>query len=140
MADNLTKEQRSKVMSSIKDKNTKPEIIVRKILYRQKFRYRIHDKTIFGKPDISNKSKKIAIFIDGCFWHGCTKCYREPTSNVDFWRNKIKNNKNRRIKVKKELRKEKWNILELWEHEINQNPEKTCGKLMKTILKSAVSS
>jgi len=120
-------------MASIKGKNTKPEIVVREILWDHGFRYRIHDKTIFGKPDISNKSKKIAIFVDGCFWHGCSKCYKEPKTNIDFWKNKITNNKKRRTKVKKELRKENWDILELWEHEINQNPRKIELKL-KNIL------
>lgn len=118
-------------MASIKGKNTKPEIIIRKMLWAYGFRYRIHDKTIFGNPDISNKSKKIAIFVDGCFWHGCDRCYKEPKTNTDFWKNKITNNKKRRIKVKKELRKENWNVLELWEHEINQTPKKIESKLKK---------
>ena len=117
------------MMASIRGKNTKPEMIVRKILWNQGFRYRIHNKDIFGKPDISNKKRKIVIFVDGCFWHGCSKCYKEPKTNIDFWRKKITNNKKRRIKVKKQLRKENWSVLELWEHDINQNPKKIESKL-----------
>ena len=105
-------------MASIRGKNTKPEIVVRKILWDHGFRYRIHDKTVFGKPDISNKSKKIAIFVDGCFWHGCSKCYKEPTTNIQFWRKKIHHNKNRRRVVKKELKKQGWKMIEIWEHQL----------------------
>ena len=127
--DNVTKEKRSKIMSSIRGKNTKPEMTLRKILWARGFRYRIHDKTVFGKPDISNKSKKLAIFVDGCFWHGCSRCYKEPSTNREFWRNKISNNKKRRVKVKKELRKENWNVIEIWEHEIVKNPNTILEKM-----------
>ncbi len=133
MTDNLTKEKRSKVMASIRGKNTKPELAVRKILWSNGLRYRIHDNTVFGKPDISNKKKKLAVFIDGCFWHGCNRCYKEPKSNVGFWKNKIIKNKQRRIKVRRELRKNGWKIIEFWEHEIINNPEKTASKIGKIL-------
>lgn len=123
MVDNLTKEKRSKVMASIKGRNTKPEIIVRKLLWSNGHRYRIHNKKVFGIPDISNKNKKIAIFIDGCFWHGCSSCYKEPRTNVAYWRTKIMNNKKRRQEIIKKLRKDGWRILEFWEHRIIKEPE-----------------
>ena len=122
MADNLSREKRSKVMASIRGKNTKPEVTIRKILWMKGMRYRIHNKSVFGTPDISIKKKKIAIFVDGCFWHGCNRCYKEPKTNVEFWRNKIIQNKKRRIKVRRHLKKEGWRILEFWEHEINSDP------------------
>ena len=124
MADSLSKEKRSKVMASIRSKNTKPEITIRKLLWNEGIRYRIHSKSVFGTPDISIKKQKLAVFIDGCFWHGCKKCYKEPKSNVDFWRAKLKRNKERRREVKKVLRNDEWNVLEFWEHEINNNPKK----------------
>jgi len=122
MADNLSREKRSKVMASIRGKNTKPEVTIRKILWKKGMRYRLHNKSVFGTPDISIKKKKIAIFVDGCFWHGCNRCYKEPKTNVEFWRNKIIQNKKRRIKVRRHLKKEGWRILEFWEHEINSDP------------------
>jgi len=122
MADNLSREKRSKVMASIRGKNTKPEVTIRKILWKKGMRYRIHNKSVFGTPDISIKKKRIAIFVDGCFWHGCNRCYKEPKTNVEFWRNKIIQNKKRRIKVRRHLKKEGWRILEFWEHEINSDP------------------
>jgi len=116
--DNLSKEKRSRVMASIRGKNTKPEITIRKLLWKEGVRYRIHDKSILGTPDISIKKDKVAVFIDGCFWHGCKRCYKEPKSNVGFWRKKILNNRKRRNKVRTQLRKEGWNVQEFWEHQI----------------------
>ena len=78
MTDNLDRIKRSKIMSSIRGKNTRPELLIRKIIWSSGKRYRIHDKTVYGRPDISNKKRKIAVFIDGCFWHGCKQCYKEP--------------------------------------------------------------
>lgn len=133
MADNLSKVMRSKVMASIRGKNTHPEKIVRNILWSKGTRYRIHDRTVCGIPDISNKSKKFAVFIDGCFWHGCSKCYKEPTTNTDFWRNKIFRNKERRKIVKKQLQKQGWRIHEIWEHQINKNPTLVANRIADKI-------
>lgn len=109
-------------MSSIRSKNTKPELQVRKLVWALGKRFRIHDRTVFGTPDISNKSKRVAVFIDGCFWHGCPRCYSEPKSNTEFWRNKIARNRDRRKKVKSELRKEGWTVMEFWEHAVRKEP------------------
>src|SRR5947208_1232241 len=130
MVDNLSKEKRSKVMSSIRSKNTKPELMVRRLLWKNGFRYRIHNKSIPGMPDISNKGKKIAIFIDGCFWHGCSSCYKEPTTNVKFWRDKIERNKLRREKVRKNLIFGGWTIMEFWEHEVNMSAREITKKII----------
>ena len=109
-------------MSSIRGKNTKPEMLVRKELWSLGKRYRIHDKTVFGTPDISNKSKKVAVFLDGCFWHGCPKCYSEPKSNTEFWRSKISRNNERRKTVRKKLKSDGWTVMEFWEHAIRKEP------------------
>jgi len=129
MADNLSREKRSKVMASIRGKNTKPEVTIRKLLWKEGVRYRIHDKNIFGTPDISIKKKMLVVFIDGCFWHGCSRCYKEPKTNPDFWRTKILNNKKRRRKVRTHLKKEGWNVLEFWEHEIISDPVSVSKKI-----------
>ena len=88
MADRVSKEQRSWNMSRIRGKNTKPELIVRNFLYNHGFRYRVHNKSIPGCPDISNQKYKIAIFVNGCYWHrhGCEKT-TTPKSNTEFWEN-----------------------------------------------------
>lgn len=117
MTDRVSAETRSGIMSSVRSKNTKPEISVRRILYKAGLRYRIHDGTLPGIPDISNKSKRLAIFVDGCFWHGCVICRTLPKTNVDFWRSKIDGNRRRRSKVKKELQVLGFDVVEIWEHE-----------------------
>ena len=122
MTDNLDRIKRSKIMSSIRGKNTRPELLIRKIIWSSGKRYRIHDKTVYGRPDISNKKRKIAVFIDGCFWHGCKQCYKEPTTNVSYWREKIIKNQKRRMIVKSHLQMDGWLVLEFWEHEIIKQP------------------
>ncbi len=129
--DRITKQRRSKLMSRIKSKNTSPEIKLRRYLRSQGLRYRLHDRSVPGTPDISNKSKKIAIFVDGCFWHGCPRCYVMPKSNETYWINKMQYNKNRRIAVKRILQRNKWNVVEIWEHEIMRSSNILHRKLSK---------
>jgi DNA mismatch endonuclease (patch repair protein) len=133
MVDNLSKKVRSKVMASIKGKNTKPEVTVRRLLWAAGKRYRVHDRTVFGIPDISNKNKKVAIFIDGCFWHGCSRCYKEPTTNIAYWRNKIRTNIARRKAVTQGLQKNRWTVLQFWEHEIKEDPEGTTKSITQVL-------
>lgn len=120
-------------MASIRGKNTRPELLVRKILWSQGKRYRVHDKSVPGIPDISSKKKRVAVFIDGCFWHGCSGCYKEPTTNVDYWRGKVNANRKRRDKVRAELQAGGWRVLEFWEHEVISGPKSTAEKVAKLL-------
>ena len=129
MVDNLSRENRSKVMASIGGKNTHPELIVRKLVWASGKRYRIHNRTVFGTPDLSNKKRKVAIFIDGCFWHGCKKCYKEPRSNIEFWRRKLARNLQRRKEVTQLLKDSGWNILSFWEHEVLSDPQSVAAAI-----------
>jgi len=129
MPDRFSKEVRSRIMSSIRGKNTRPELLIRRMLWSRGKRYRVHDSSVFGNPDISNKSKNVAVFIDGCFWHGCARCYKEPKTNSEFWRNKIFKNKKRRTVVRSRLKKDGITILQFWEHEILSNPVKVTQKI-----------
>ena len=121
-------------MASIKGKDTEPELTIRKILWMKGYRYRIHNKSMFGKPDISFTKNKLAIFIDGCFWHGCNKCYKTPKTNPEFWHNKIEQNKSRRKIVRQTLKKNNWAILEFWEHDIKQDPLSIVEKIEKFLI------
>ena len=133
MTDVLTKKQRSYNMAQIKSKDTGPELVLRKLLSQNKiFGYRLHYK-IFGKPDIVFPRKKIAIFIDGCFWHKCPSCFVKPTSRIEFWSQKIKNNLKRDKEVNKLLKKTGWKILRIWEHELRENPDKVCQKIINEL-------
>jgi len=118
MTDVLTRKQRSYNMSMIKGRNTQPEIRLRKMLYANALRgYRLRYRLI-GKPDIVFPKKKLAVFIDGCFWHKCPKCFIKPASNRKFWNRKIESNIKRDKVVNVELRKKGWKVLRIWEHEL----------------------
>jgi DNA mismatch endonuclease, patch repair protein len=113
-----TTELRSKIMRSVKSKNTSTEILVRLILRELGIHYRLHRKDLPSKPDIVIPKYKTVIFVNGCFWHGhnCKKG-RLPKTNVDFWKTKIKNNKHRDKRAHKELEKLGWTTLVIWQCE-----------------------
>lgn len=117
MADVHNKKTRSYNMSRIKAKNTKPELLVRKFLHAQGFRYKLHDKKLPGKPDIVLPKYKTVIFVHGCFWHGHANCryFVVPKTRTKWWLNKIAVNKANDEKAVKALRKEGWKIIILWE-------------------------
>lgn len=122
--DVLTKKQRSFCMSQIKGKDTKAEVKLRKQLWDLGLRgYRLHGRKITGNPDIYFPTQKLAIFIDGCFWHRCPKCYIKPKTNSSFWKNKIQSNVDRDKRVDKEIRRNGIRSLRIWEHEMKKAPE-----------------
>jgi len=116
--DKHTKEQRSYNMSRIRSQNTKPEITLIKIMKVLKFTYQ--PKKVIGNPDFANKKQKIAVFIDGCFWHKCPKHYVKPKTNIKFWKDKIKKNIQRDEKVTKNLKEKRWRVIRIWEHDIKK--------------------
>ena len=129
MTDNLTKEQRSKCMSRIRSTDTKVEVFFRKFIWNKNLRgYRLKSK-IKGKPDLYFPVARLAVFIDGCFWHKCPKCFVRPKSRTDYWNEKISYNVSRDKKTNKLLRKERISVLRFWEHEIRENPDKCFNKL-----------
>lgn len=117
MSDKMTPEQRHRCMSHIRSKNTKPEMLVRRYLFAHGFRYRIHVKNLPGKPDIVLRKYRTVIFVNGCFWHGHEGCgsYSFPKSNVDFWRKKIKRNRERDLQETIALHSMGWHIIRIWE-------------------------
>ena len=117
MTDKMTPEQRHHSMSQVKRKNTKPEILVRRFLFAHGFRFRIHVSTLPGKPDIVLRKYKTIIFVNGCFWHGHEDChiYSFPKSNIEFWKRKIEQNKERDLKERIQLRMMGWHVIQIWE-------------------------
>jgi DNA mismatch endonuclease (patch repair protein) len=137
MADVLTREQRKLNMSRIRAKNTGPEVKLRKLLFADGIRgYRIH-YNLPGKPDIVFIKKKIAIFIDGCFWHKCPDCFQEPETRKEFWMNKIQSNIERDKKVNEQLSDEGWTVIRIWEHEIRKEPEKSVKNIIRILEKTS---
>jgi DNA mismatch endonuclease (patch repair protein) len=136
MADVHDKKTRSYNMSMIRSKNTKPEMLVRKFLHAQGFRYRLHDKKLPGKPDIVLPKYKTVIFIHGCFWHGHKGCkyFVVPKTRTYWWLNKINTNKANDLKALKTLKKEDWRTINLWECELKPiKIAKTLAKLLKKL-------
>lgn len=117
MADVHNKEIRSKNMAAIKGKNTKPEMLVRRFLHANGFRYKLHDKSLPGKPDIVLPKYKTVIFVHGCFWHGHEGCkyYVVPKTRTDWWLNKINGNIANDEKAIRALKKEGWRIIVIFE-------------------------
>ena len=115
MTDIFSKRKRSEIMSKIRSSKTKPELKLKKIIGKIGFSYQ--PKNILGKPDFADRKNKIAIFIDGCFWHGCGKHCRMPKQNKKYWRQKIKRNIKRDKEVSKNLRKQGWKVIRIWEHD-----------------------
>ena len=134
-----TKKKRSEVMSNIRSKNTKPEIKLRKALFAEGYRYLLHDKKLPGKPDIVLTKYKTAIFVHGCFWHYHKNCPegRIPKSNIVFWKNKLLNNVKRDLKHQRELKRSGWNVIVIWECELEDKKTiKNKVLQLKSILKS----
>lgn len=132
MTDTLSKQERSARMALIGAKNTKPEILVRRLLSSSGFRYRLHRKDLPGHPDIAFVSKRAVIFVHGCFWHhhpNCAKA-RIPKSRKSYWVPKLKGNRERDIRNLALLSKSGWRAFVVWECEL-ANPTKTHNKLKR---------
>ncbi|MGI2328139.1 very short patch repair endonuclease [Planococcus sp. YIM B11945] len=135
MADKITKEQRSKVMKSIKSQS-QLENLVSKELWKRGFRYRKNDRSLFGKPDISIKKYKVVIFIDSCFWHFCEIHGHRPKTNQEYWDKKLNRNIQREAKVKEYYTQRGWHIIRIWEHSIKEDLDAVIDELSAFILKA----
>lgn len=117
MADIVNAATRSRMMSGIKAKDTKPEMVIRKMLHAAGFRFRLHDKRLPGKPDLVLPKYRTAVFVHGCFWHGHESCslFRIPKSKTEFWEEKISQNIKRDSRNISELLASGWRVLVIWE-------------------------
>ena len=124
MTDIVTPAVRSRMMSAIKGRNTKPELLVRKRLFARGLRYSLHSSLLPGKPDLVFRRYKAVVLIHGCFWHGheC-RLFKWPKSNQTFWRNKITRNRSVDTRTLKELRALGWRIMTVWECAVRGVPE-----------------
>lgn len=136
MADVHTKKQRSYNMSRIKGKDTKPEMLVRKFLHANGYRYKLHDKKLPGKPDIVLPKYRTVIFVHGCFWHGHKNCkyFKIPKTRTKWWTDKINRNKASDEKAVKALKKESWRVVTIWECKLKSaKVERTLNSLLNKI-------
>ncbi|MBN9050377.1 MAG: very short patch repair endonuclease [Rhizobiales bacterium] len=119
-------------MSRIKGRNTKPELVLRRALWALGLRYRLHTK-LPGRPDITFAGRRLVVFIDGCFWHGCPKHGVQPKTNHEFWRDKLNSNIARDRRVTAQLRADGWKVVRVWEHEVKQDISAVVGRILKII-------
>lgn len=120
MADFMSPERRSAHMAKIRSKDTKPEIMLRRMLHRDGLRYRLHDRRLPGKPDLVFAGRRKVIFVNGCFWHGhdCPVGSRLPKSNTEFWADKRLRNQERDVRQRIQLVDQGWGYLDVWECEV----------------------
>lgn len=136
MADIFSKTKRSDIMSKVRNKDSKIEVMFRKALWKEGFRYRKNATKYFGKPDIVLPKYKTVIFVDSCFWHGCKKHGSMPATRTEFWEKKIARNKERDEEVNRHYKKESWRVIRVWEHEITKKYFATTEIIVSELNKS----
>lgn len=141
MADKIPAERRSYNMSRIRAADTGVEMILRRELRARGVRgYRVHPKGLPGKPDIVFTRWKVAVFVDGCFWHACERCFVAPSSNTDYWRTKIARNVTRDREITAALRHVGWRVLRIWEHEIEEDLDGAASRVIGALRESGAIS
>lgn len=120
-------------MSSVGSKNTKPEVLLRKWLWDQGARYRIHEQVAGTRPDVVFLGPEVAVFVDGCFWHGCPKHYTAPSNNAEYWRKKLQRNRERDRADTRRLEDAGWTVLRFWECEIKKDVAEVGGAVLREV-------
>ena len=126
-------------MSRIRGKNTRPEVLLRSLLHRQGYRFRLHDQALPGRPDIVLKKYRAAVFVNGCFWHrheGCPKATM-PKSRVEFWKAKFKATVQRDKKNARQIKALGWRMITVWECELANNPQGVVSRLRQRLGRGA---
>lgn len=124
---------RSENMARIRSADTEPELVVRRALHQAGLRYRLQVRTPGGKADLVIASRKFALFIDGCFWHGCPEHYVHPRSNAPFWDRKLRENVDRDRRQTLALADQGWRFLRVWEHEVREDPMQVVARIQKQL-------
>jgi DNA mismatch endonuclease, patch repair protein len=122
-------------MSRIRRHDTKPTDILRRLLYARGHRYRKEHyiREARTHPDIVFPTRKLAIYVDGCFWHGCTRCSKRPRSNTGYWNGKLKRNVERDARQRAVLESAGWTVLRFWEHEVTEKPEHVVQRIEEVL-------
>lgn len=132
MADVLTPEQRRHCMSQVRDRDTKPELSLRKALWARGLRYRLR-YSLPGRPDLVFVGARVAVFVDGCFWHGCPDHATQPATNSPFWADKLRANVERDQRVNATLRTLGWEVIRLWQHDVEQRLEASVERVTQAV-------
>lgn len=135
MAENIPPETRSRMMSGIRGKNTRPEMTVRSFLHRNGFRFRLHGPDLPGKPDVVLPRWHVVVFVHGCFWHGHMGCryFKLPKTRADFWKTKIDGNAQRDALAVDRLREAGWRVVTIWECSLRDHQDQALEELFQFI-------
>lgn len=135
MADTISAERRSWNMSRITGRNTKPEILLRSLLHRAGFRFRLHAKDLKGRPDIVLPKYRMAIFVHGCFWHRHAGCRNAtiPATRIEFWTAKFDGNVERDSRNAAALEEAGWTVITVWECDLKSNPNSVVAMISEAI-------
>lgn len=136
--DVLTRQQRRYCMSRIRGRNTRPEVALRSALRAFGIHYRFGSH-LPGRPDLVVSAARLAIFIDGCFWHQCPKHFVMPRTRHDFWRMKIERNTRRDRQVNEQLKQAGWKVIRVWEHDVKDRLPAACARIANVVKRSAIS-
>lgn len=134
MADIWTQKKRSEVMSLIRgrgNKETEQALLV--LLRAEKITGWRRHLPLLGKPDFAFPKKKVAVFVDGCFWHGCPKCYTRPKTNRKFWDKKREDNIARDRRVNRQLRRQGWKVIRIWQHALQKSPDGCLNRIRRVL-------
>lgn len=112
---------RSEIMARVRSRNTRPELILRSSLWSRGFRYRLNARIFDVRPDFVFPRQRVAVFVDGCFWHGCPAHYTRPVSRRDYWAGKLQQNVLRDVRQTQELEAAGWRTVRIWEHEVSSD-------------------
>lgn len=130
--DRLTPTQRRRCMQANRGVDTSPELALRKALFALGFRYVLGSK-LPGRPDIVFPSRRVVVFVDGCFWHGCPDHFVAPKTNAAAWQSKIEANKSRDLAVDTELSARGWQVIRVWEHDVRRSLLETVARVSKVL-------
>lgn len=129
---------RSQQMARIRGRDTEPELLLRRHLWAEGIRYRIHFRSVAGRADLAFPAQKVLVFVDGCQWHGCPRHYVHPRTRQDFWDQKLRSNVDRDRRQTRTLEESGWRVLRIWEHEVFEEPIKNYRRILKALAGAAV--
>jgi DNA mismatch endonuclease, patch repair protein len=137
MTDTFTRAERSRIMAAVKSRDTTPELLVRRLVHSLGYRYRLHVRSLPGTPDLVFPRLRKIINVNGCFWHlhGCARC-RVPSSRRGYWTVKLQRNAARDKRTQRELRRDGWRVMVLWECQIGRSKQERLRAKMVTFLES----
>lgn len=135
LVDTFTRKRRSEIMGCIRSADTRPELVVRSLLHRAGFRFRLHDARLPGRPDIVLPRYKVAIYVHGCFWHGHKRCRdgRRPKSNTEYWNRKLDRNLARDARNARLVRRLGWKRIVIWECQLGKNRGAVLERLIRKL-------